>query len=244
MGGAGGVGALAPPVPLTLPAASPHPPLSWPRPLPGALGPRARVIQDASPQMSLGTTRSPCPKLTLASDPLLLILLSEGMAPLSACHWDRETQDSVPDAPLLPPPTLGACLLNLSSICAFLSLPVAPALVRAAPACVWLPPPQFSRFLTPVSPSLLPQCSEPAVTPQCLREKAQLLGVAHGALHGLAPAGLTSLTDTPSFQNSVLQLYCLTSALSPQLSLLPSALFHCLPNTSSSRKPPWTPRRG
>ena len=36
------------------------------------------------------------------------------------------------------------------------------------------------------------------MTPQCPQEKAQLLGVAHEALHGLAPAYLPSLMDTPS----------------------------------------------
>lgn len=64
------------------------------------------------------------------------------------------------------------------------------------------------------------------MAPQYPQEKAQLLTV---ALHGLAPACLTSLTERPFLLGTLCSSYSASLALSlPSTPLLPSALFHCL----------------
>lgn len=123
------------------------------------------------------------------------------------------------------------------------------------PVCLCLPPhgpcpgpglpPTLSGFPSPTPPWSLALVWPPRGAQNLLWLPSALRGKPSSSpwpCIGLAPACLTSLTEHPFLLGTLCSSYSASLALSlPSTPLLPSALFHCLfNNSSSSRKPSLT----
>lgn len=135
--------------------------------------------------MSLGTSHSPRPKLTLASSPDLLLLpvFLSGMAPPSSVIGAERPRPR--PCRLLPPPAHHT-LWSLSPKYFF-------HMCLSLPPCVPYPGPgapcSLSAFTSKLLPGLCPppSCSEPTMAPDYPQKKAQVLAMAHVSQHHGTP---------------------------------------------------------